>query len=79
MFYDVLNICSELTFSCSGRLCTFLTCTIKGHASIRSIELPRSQTNTHKDYPPTTWKTCGSGNILCSKVDQSENFALFGG
>ncbi|KAJ6748442.1 hypothetical protein OIU79_029534 [Salix purpurea] len=26
-----------------------------------------------------TWKVCGSGNVLCSKVDGSENYAVFGG
>lgn len=74
-----LHLFGRKQLESSSKLCTFLTCTTKGHASIRSIELPRSQTDTNKDYPPTTWETCGSGNVLCSKVDQSENFALFGG
>lgn len=25
------------------------------------------------------WDVCNSGSILCSKVDHSEKFALFGG
>lgn len=29
--------------------------------------------------PPTVWNVSGSGNIFCSKVDASENYALFGG
>lgn len=61
------------------RSCTFLTCTIKGNTIIRSIEVPRSQNDTVNEVTQTTWATSGSGDILCSKVDESENFALFGG
>lgn len=63
----------------SSRSCTFLTCTIKGNTIIRSIEVPRSQNDTVNEVTQTTWATSGSGDILCSKVDESENFALFGG
>ncbi|WVZ17859.1 hypothetical protein V8G54_010841 [Vigna mungo] len=59
--------------------CTLLTCTTKGNASIRSIELADSSTESSCIDSPKTWNVCSGGNILCCKVDRHENFALFGG
>ncbi|KAL2625605.1 hypothetical protein AAZV13_07G062000 [Glycine max] len=63
---------SELAF----RDCTLLTCTTKGNASIRSIELADSSKGSSCIK---TWNVCSGGNILCCKVDGNEKFALFGG
>ncbi|KAL0425280.1 UNVERIFIED_CONTAM: WD repeat-containing protein 74 [Sesamum radiatum] len=63
----------------SSRSCTLLTCTTKGHASMESIELGRSPADAIHDHSPTKWNVCASGNILCSKVDENENYALYGG
>ncbi|KAL0368134.1 UNVERIFIED_CONTAM: hypothetical protein Scaly_1032300 [Sesamum calycinum] len=63
----------------SSRSCTLLTCTTKGHASMESIELGRSPTDVIHDRSPTKWNMCASSNILCSKVDENENYALYGG
>ncbi|KAG8388079.1 hypothetical protein BUALT_Bualt02G0087800 [Buddleja alternifolia] len=63
----------------SSRSCKLLTCTSKGHASIASIEFSRSPAESILDPSPTKWNVCGQGNILCSKVDESENYALCGG
>lgn len=57
---------------------TLLTCTTKGKASMRSIEVTKvsaeSSCSTVK-----SWNVCASGTIAFSKVDISENFSLFGG
>ncbi|KAH7528262.1 hypothetical protein FEM48_Zijuj05G0053800 [Ziziphus jujuba var. spinosa] len=62
-----------------SRFCTLLTCTEKGKATIRSFE----RTTSPKEFASTgssrTWEVCNAGNILCSKLDGSENYALFGG
>ncbi|KAL0397246.1 UNVERIFIED_CONTAM: WD repeat-containing protein 74 [Sesamum calycinum] len=50
-----------------------------GHASMESIELGRSPADAIHDHSPTKWNVCASGNILCSKVDENENYALYGG
>lgn len=63
----------------SSRSCTFLTCTSRGQASIQSIELFESQVDNASDLDRTTWSICGSGDIMCLKVDKNENFAMFGG
>ncbi|KAK4410778.1 WD repeat-containing protein 74 [Sesamum angolense] len=49
------------------------------HASMESIELGSSPADAIHDRSPTTWNVCASGNILCSKVDENENYALYGG
>ncbi|XP_065873491.1 uncharacterized protein [Euphorbia lathyris] len=59
--------------------CSLLTCTTKGNASMRSIEFNSSSVDIADSASPGTWKVCGSGSILCFKVDESENYALFGG
>lgn len=63
----------------SSRSCTLLTCSTKGHTSLRSVEVPKSPGVSICNGTPTTWNICGTGNILCSKVDENENYALFGG
>lgn len=63
----------------SSRSCTLLTCTTKGHASMRSVEIAKSPQDSISSVPPTAWNICATGNILCSKVDGNENYALFGG
>ncbi|CAH9106580.1 unnamed protein product [Cuscuta europaea] len=74
-----LHLFRKQRMESSTRSCTLLTCTTKGHASIRSFEFPKSPGDSTSDASQTTWNACGSGNILCSKVDSSENYALFGG
>ncbi|KAL9324889.1 hypothetical protein ACSQ67_005534 [Phaseolus vulgaris] len=66
---------SEIASGC----CTLLTCTTKGNASIRSVELADSSTESSRTDSPKTWNVCSGGNISCCKVDGQENFALFGG
>ncbi len=61
------------------RSCTLLACTTKGNASMRSIEVTSSTVDDASTCTSRTWKVSASGNILCSKVDGSENYALFGG
>ncbi|KAG6747170.1 hypothetical protein POTOM_049551 [Populus tomentosa] len=59
--------------------CPLLTCTTKGNASMRSIGVDKSMADVANINVTKTWKVCGSGNVLCSKVDGSENYAVFGG
>ncbi|GAB2289407.1 hypothetical protein Dimus_023717 [Dionaea muscipula] len=62
----------------SLRSCTLLTCTTKGDACLRSMEVP----NTVDDVsagPSETWRVCNSGNIYCSKVDGAERHFIVGG
>lgn len=59
--------------------CALLTCTTKGNASMRSIGVDKSMADVANISVTKTWKVCGSGNVLCSKVDGSENYAVFGG
>jgi len=63
----------------SSRSCTLLTCTTKGHASMRSVEVPKSPQDSNSSDSSMTWNVCAAGNILCSKVDGNEDYALFGG
>lgn len=46
---------------------------------MRSIEITDSSEGSASVGSSRTWSVCASGNILCSKVDGSENYALFGG
>ncbi|XP_068645921.1 uncharacterized protein [Aristolochia californica] len=48
----------------------FLTCTVKGNASLRS---------TQTGDASASWNACAGGKIACSSVDSSEKYALFGG
>lgn len=61
------------------RSCTLLTCTEKGKASIRSFEVTTSTKEFASTGSSRSWEVCNAGNILCSKLDGSENYALFGG
>ncbi|KAH6799226.1 Transducin/WD40 repeat-like superfamily protein [Perilla frutescens var. frutescens] len=63
----------------SSRSCTLLATTTKGHARIESVEFSRTSAEFVRDPSPTVWNVCGSGNILCSKINEDENYALFGG
>ncbi|PSS02960.1 WD repeat-containing protein [Actinidia chinensis var. chinensis] len=63
----------------SSRSSILLTCTTKGNASMRSVEVSKSPQGSISSDSPTTWNVCAAGNILCSKVDGNENYALFGG
>uniref|UniRef100_A0A5B6YIX2 Putative WD repeat-containing protein 74 isoform X1 n=1 Tax=Davidia involucrata TaxID=16924 RepID=A0A5B6YIX2_DAVIN len=74
-----LHLFQKQRLEASSRSCTLLTCTTKGHASMRSIEVPTSLVDSISNSSSTTWNICASGNILCSKVDGNENHALFGG
>ncbi|GMH07880.1 hypothetical protein Nepgr_009720 [Nepenthes gracilis] len=58
---------------------TLFTCTTKGNASLKSIEVPNAPTDSVPANPPKTWSVCGSGDIVCCKVDDSENYSIFGG
>ncbi|GKV05442.1 hypothetical protein SLEP1_g17456 [Rubroshorea leprosula] len=60
----------------ASRSCILFTCTTKGNASVRSFEITNSPTDSGSSK---TWKVSASGNILCSQVDGSENYSLFGG
>ncbi|XP_028118600.1 WD repeat-containing protein 74 [Camellia sinensis] len=74
-----LHMLKKQRLELSSRSCTLLTCTTKGHASMRSVEIPKSPQDSISSVPPTAWNICATGNILCSKVDGNENHALFGG
>ncbi|GMN64373.1 hypothetical protein TIFTF001_033449 [Ficus carica] len=58
--------------------CTLLTCTTKGNTSMRSF-VDISSPDLVSSGSTNTWDVCKSGNILFSKVDGSENHAIFGG
>ncbi|GER36288.1 transducin/WD40 repeat-like superfamily protein [Striga asiatica] len=74
-----LHLFSKHQPESSSRSCTLLTCTTKGRASMESLEFGRTVADFVRDSSPTVWNVCGSGDILCSKVDGKENYALFGG
>ena len=46
---------------------------------MRSIQAEKSTSDSASISVTKTWKVCGSGNVLCSKVDGSENYVVFGG
>ncbi|XP_037484797.1 WD repeat-containing protein 74-like [Triticum dicoccoides] len=57
---------------------TFLACTEKGKASVRSV----AKENTASDSdvgPSSTWDVCNKGTLQFSSVDAGENYAVFGG
>ncbi|CAI0390210.1 unnamed protein product [Linum tenue] len=57
--------------------CSLLTCTTKGNASLRSVDIaPTESTNNGAS---NSWKVCAAGKVLCAKVHGSEKHALFGG
>ncbi|KAJ0973088.1 hypothetical protein J5N97_021047 [Dioscorea zingiberensis] len=63
----------------SSKSSTFLMCTEKGKACLKSIMLGDASPDSSLADAPSTWNVCGAGNVLCSSVDGAENFALFGG
>nr|GEV74921.1 WD repeat-containing protein [Tanacetum cinerariifolium] len=74
-----LHLFKKQTSESSSRSCKLLTCTMKGLTTLRSVAIPKSLGDSTSDDTPTTWNVCGAGNVLCCKVDESENYALFGG
>ncbi|XP_027188890.1 ribosome biogenesis protein NSA1 [Cicer arietinum] len=74
-----LHLFAKQNLDLDSRVCTLLTCTSKGNASIRSIEVPDSLTGSSSTNSSKTWDVCSGGNVLCCKVDGNEKFALFGG
>ncbi|KAL0011276.1 hypothetical protein SO802_006384 [Lithocarpus litseifolius] len=67
-----LHLFARQKLQLTSRSCTLLTCTTKGNASMRSIEVTNSPAGSASIGSSSTWNACGSGNILCSKVDGSE-------
>ncbi|KAL5699173.1 hypothetical protein ACHQM5_030113 [Ranunculus cassubicifolius] len=63
----------------SSRTCTLLTCTTKGNAALRSIEVGNSSADSTSSDASATWDVCSSGDVVCSAVDGNENHAVFGG
>ncbi|KAL5750728.1 hypothetical protein ACOSP7_025331 [Xanthoceras sorbifolium] len=63
----------------ASRSCTLLACTTKGNASLRSVEVTDLPAESPSIDSLKSWNVCGSGSVLCSKVDGSEKYALFGG
>ncbi|XP_059657319.1 uncharacterized protein LOC132303893 isoform X2 [Cornus florida] len=63
----------------SSGSCTLLTCTTKGLASVRSIDVHKSPVDSTTNGSSTIWNVCATGDIHCMKVDGNENYALFGG
>ncbi|KAK6924708.1 hypothetical protein RJ641_009034, partial [Dillenia turbinata] len=61
----------------SCRSCTLLTCTGKGQASIRTVEVSPADSASLASHK--SWIVSAAGDISCYKVDGSENYALFGG
>lgn len=61
------------------RSCMLHVCTRKGHVSLESIDVNKSSAEFTRDPSTTTWNISGSGEILLSRVDESENYALYGG
>ncbi|CAL8109086.1 unnamed protein product [Prunus armeniaca] len=74
-----LHLFAKKKSELASRSCTLLTCTTKGNASIRSFEVNKPAADVASTGSSRTWSVGGGGNILCSKVDGSENYFLFGG
>ncbi|KAM1981639.1 hypothetical protein ACFX15_038107 [Malus domestica] len=74
-----LHLLARKNLELASRSCTLLTCTTKGSASIRSFELTKPAADVTSSGYSRTWSVGAGGNILCSKVDGSENYFLFGG
>lgn len=60
------------------RLAVLLACLENGNACMRSIPIRDKQQDLNIGSP-MTWSVCSAGKILCSSVDKSGNYALFGG
>ncbi|CAI9283775.1 unnamed protein product [Lactuca saligna] len=74
-----LHLFKKQTSESSSRSCTLLTCTTKGLSTLRSFTIPKSPGDSTSDDTQVTWNVCAAGNVLCCKVDDNENYALFGG
>ncbi|PRQ17031.1 putative transcription factor WD40-like family [Rosa chinensis] len=74
-----LHLFAKQNLELTSRSCTLLTCTMKGNASIRSYEVTKSAADVTSTGSSRTWNVCAGGDILCSKVDGSESYSLFGG
>ncbi|KAL5197465.1 hypothetical protein ABZP36_000977 [Zizania latifolia] len=62
----------------SSMLGTFLTCTEKGKAYVKSV----AKENAASDLavgPSSSWDVCNSGKMEYSSVDAGESYAMFGG
>lgn len=57
---------------------TFLVCTDKGKASIRSITKENASSGSDAGTS-TAWDVCSGGNVQFCSVDHSESYAMFGG
>ncbi|KAF8700328.1 hypothetical protein HU200_034260 [Digitaria exilis] len=57
---------------------TFIACTNKGKASIRSIMKENASSGSDAG-PSTTWDVCSGGNVQFCSVDHGESYAIFGG
>ncbi|XP_004297545.1 PREDICTED: WD repeat-containing protein 74 [Fragaria vesca subsp. vesca] len=73
-----LHLFAKQNLELDSRSCTLLTCTTKGNASIRSYEVTKSAADVTSGSS-RTWNVCTGGDILCSKVDGTESYSLFGG
>ncbi|KAJ1697040.1 hypothetical protein LUZ63_005552 [Rhynchospora breviuscula] len=65
----------EDSFSMLG---TLLTCTEKGKVCVRSVGRSDAPSDQSMDSP-NEWSVTNGGQVLCSSLDPSENYALFGG
>ena len=61
-----------------NRLGTFIACTDKGIASMRSIMKENAASGSDAG-PSTMWDVCSSGNVQFCSVDHGESYAMFGG
>ncbi|XP_039827263.1 WD repeat-containing protein DDB_G0290555-like isoform X3 [Panicum virgatum] len=57
---------------------TFIACTDKGKASMRSIMKENAASGSDAG-PSTMWDVCSSGNVQFCSVDRGESYAMFGG
>ncbi|CAN6205481.1 unnamed protein product [Urochloa humidicola] len=57
---------------------TFIACTDKGKASMRSITKENAASGLDAG-PSTTWDVCSGGNVQFCSVDHGESYAMFGG
>ncbi|KAI3919545.1 hypothetical protein MKX01_018368 [Papaver californicum] len=73
-----LHLFRKENLGLSSRSCSLLTCTEKGNAILRSLEIGGSLGDSNDDSRKT-WNVCSFGNIFCSAVDGNENYAVFGG
>ncbi|WOL07812.1 WD repeat-containing protein [Canna indica] len=60
------------------RVALLLACLEKGNACLTSIAI-KDEPQDSDICSPMTWNVCSAGKILCSAVDKSESYALFGG